>query len=68
MEIDAREDTDVRLLVKCPTCSVEYVMVIRAVHACAECTLKYLYPPDGIKPEPFSWKSFWRNLWKSENQ
>ena len=50
VHIDGREMSEIRILCRCATCGQEYIMVLKHRQECGPCGLKWLYPPDGIKP------------------
>ena len=61
IDFDARDRQEVHLLERC-RCGQDYIADLHIRHECYDCTMKRLYPPDGIKPEPLSAKV--RKLWR----
>lgn len=51
VHIDASELYSVKILDRC-RCGQPYVLDLVLRKECSDCSMKSLYPPDGIKPSP----------------
>jgi hypothetical protein len=55
--IDARQMSVVYLLCRCKDCGKDYTIALHQRVQCGECSLKGMYPPDGVKPLS-AWQRF----------